>query len=99
MQLNDAVRKLLYTERAEPDRLMPRCTQWNTFPDEGWHDGDDELVDGVFVRKDAMISPPPIIHTFLPACVRMRWAKAPIDSVTKWTPAGTEARDGRLEKT
>ena len=27
-------------------------------------------------RKDPMISPPPIIQTFLPACVRRRSAKA-----------------------
>jgi hypothetical protein len=32
-------------------------------------------------RKDPMISPPPVIQTFLPACVRRRSAKAPIDSV------------------
>ena len=48
----------------------------NTFPDEGWHDGDDELVNRVLVRKDPMISPPPIIQTFFPACVRRRSAKA-----------------------
>ena len=34
-----------------------------------------------------------------PACVRRRSAKAPIDLVTKWTPAGTEAGGGRRENT
>jgi hypothetical protein len=35
MQLNDAVRKLLYTEQAERHLTMPRC-KGDTFPDEGW---------------------------------------------------------------
>ena len=50
-QLNDAVRKLLYTEQAERHRAMPRCKEWNAFPDEGWHDGDDELVNRVLVQE------------------------------------------------
>jgi len=44
MQLNDAVRKLSYTEQAERNLTTPRCKKGNTFPDEGWHNGDDELV-------------------------------------------------------
>jgi hypothetical protein len=38
-----------------------------------------------------MISPPPIIQMFLPACLRRRSAKALIDSLTNWTAAGNEA--------
>jgi len=100
MQLNDAVRELLYTERAARHLTMPRCKQRNTFPEEGWHDGDDELVNRGLVQEGPnVISPPPIIQTFLPACVRRRSAKARIDSVTKWTPAGMEAGGGRRENT
>ena len=99
MQLNDAVRKLLYTEQPERHLAMPRCKKRNAFADEGWHNGDDELVNRASSRKDPMISPPPIIQTFLPACVRRRSAKAAIDSVTKWTPAGTDAGGGRRENT
>src|SRR5215472_88629 len=51
MQLNDAVRKLLYTEQAERHVTMPRCKKGNTFPDEGWHDGDDGLVNRVLIQK------------------------------------------------
>src|SRR5207247_5868213 len=51
MQLNDAVRKLLYTEQAERHVTMPRCKKGNTFPDEGWHDGDDELVNRGLVEE------------------------------------------------
>jgi hypothetical protein len=51
MQLNDAVRKLLYTEQAERHLTMPRCKEGNAFPDEGWHDGDDELVNRVLVQE------------------------------------------------
>lgn len=50
-------------------------------------------------RNDAMMSPPPIIQMFLPACARSRSANAPIDSLTKWTPAGTDAGGGRRENT
>src|SRR5215470_13755017 len=53
MQLNDAVRKLLYAEQAERHLTMPRCKKGNTFPDEGWHDGDDELVNCGLVQKGA----------------------------------------------
>jgi len=51
MQLNDAVRKLLHTEQAERHLTMPRCKKGNTFPDEGWHDGDDELVNRGLVQE------------------------------------------------
>src|SRR2546423_1535895 len=51
MQLNDVVRKLLYTEQTERHLAMPRCKERNTFPDEGWHDGDDELVNRVIVQE------------------------------------------------
>src|SRR5215467_12950715 len=51
MQLNDAVRKLLYTEQAERHRTMPRCKKGNTFPDEGWHDSDDELFNRGLVQE------------------------------------------------
>ncbi len=51
MQLNDAVRKLLYTEQAERHFAMPRCKEGNAFPNEGRHDGDDELVDRLLVQK------------------------------------------------
>src|ERR1700732_3339522 len=51
VQLNDAVRKLLYTEQAERHRAMPRCKEWNALPDEGWHDSDDELVNRVLVQE------------------------------------------------
>src|SRR5260370_2937014 len=51
MQLNNAVRKLLYTEQAERHLPMPRCKKGNTFPDEGWHDGDDELVNRCLVQE------------------------------------------------
>jgi hypothetical protein len=51
MQLNGAVRKLLYTEQAERDLTMPRCKEGNAFPDEDWHNGDDELVDRVLVQE------------------------------------------------
>src|SRR2546430_9331785 len=51
MQLNDAVRKLSYTEQAERHLTMPRCKERNAFPDEGWHDGDDELVNRVLVQE------------------------------------------------
>src|SRR5215510_4942766 len=51
MQLNDAVRKFLYTEQAERHLTMPRCKKGNAFPDEGWHDGDDELVNRVLVQE------------------------------------------------
>jgi hypothetical protein len=50
-------------------------------------------------RKDPMISPPPIIQTFLPASVRMRSANAAMDPVTKWTPAGTNAGGDRRVNT
>jgi len=51
MQLNDAVRKLLYTEQAERYLAMARCNEGNAFPDESWHDGDDELVNRVRVQE------------------------------------------------
>src|SRR6516225_7795406 len=51
MQLNDAVWKLLYPEQAERHLTMPRCKKGNTFPDEGWHDGDDELVNRCLVQE------------------------------------------------
>src|SRR5438552_7883255 len=51
MQLNDAIRKLLYTEQAERHVAMPRCKEGNAFPDEGWHDGDDELINCVLVQE------------------------------------------------
>src|SRR5216684_7702367 len=51
MQLNDAVRKLLYTEQAERYLAMPGCKEGNAFPNEGRHDGDDELVDCLLVQK------------------------------------------------
>src|SRR5215813_9798974 len=51
MHLNDAVRKLLYTEQAERDLAMPRCKEGNAFPNEGWHDGDNELVKRVLVQE------------------------------------------------
>src|SRR5215469_11797942 len=51
MQLNDAVRKLLYTQQAKRHLTMPRCKKGNTFPNEGWHDGDDELVNRGLVQE------------------------------------------------
>src|SRR5947209_6818728 len=30
---------------------MPRCKEGNAFPDEGWHEGDDELVNRVLVQE------------------------------------------------
>src|SRR5258705_1126139 len=30
---------------------MPRCKKGNAFPDEGWHDGDDELVNRGLVQE------------------------------------------------
>jgi len=51
MQLNDAVRKSFYTEQAERHLTMPRRKQGNTCPDEGWHDGDDELINRGLVQK------------------------------------------------
>src|SRR5437868_5835469 len=51
MQLNHAVGKLLYTEQAERHRAMPRCEEGNAFPDEGWHERDDELVNRVLVQE------------------------------------------------
>jgi len=50
-------------------------------------------------RNDPMISPPPIIQTFLPVCLRARSAMALIGSVTNWTPAGADSRGGRRENT
>src|SRR5438105_1590534 len=51
MQLNDAIRKLLYPEQEERHLAMPRCKEGNAFPDEAWHDGDDELVNRVLVQE------------------------------------------------
>src|SRR5260370_41166587 len=51
MQLNDAVRKLLYSEQPERHLTMPRGKKGNTLPDEGWHDGDDELVNRGLVQE------------------------------------------------
>ena len=51
MQLNDAVRKLLYTEQAERYVTMPRCKKGDTFPDEDWHDCDDELINRGLVQE------------------------------------------------
>ena len=51
MQLHDAVRKLLYTQQAQPDLAMPRRQQRNPFSDEGRYDGEDELVDRALVEK------------------------------------------------
>src|SRR5687768_16138926 len=51
MQLYDVIGKLLYTEQAERHLTMPRCQEGNAFPDEGWHDGDDELVNRVLVQE------------------------------------------------
>src|SRR2546426_10566142 len=51
MQLNDTVRKLSYTEQAELHLTRPRCKEGNAFADEGWHDGDDELVNRVLVQE------------------------------------------------
>ena len=44
IELNDAVQELLYTEQAKRHRAMLWGKEWNAFPDEGRHDGDDELV-------------------------------------------------------
>ncbi len=51
MQLNDVIRKLLYTEQAERHFTMPRYQESNAFPDEDWHHGDDELVNRVLVQE------------------------------------------------
>ena len=51
MKLNDAVRKLLYTEQVERHLTMPRCKKGNTFPDESWHDGDDEFGNSPLIQK------------------------------------------------
>ena len=99
MQLNDAVRKLLYTEQRS---ATWRCLGARRGMPSPMKIGTTVMMNSSIAsssRKDPMISPPPIIQTFLPACVRRRSAKAPIDSVTKWTPAGTEAGGGRRENT
>src|SRR5260370_39258127 len=99
MQLNDAVRKLLYPEQAERHLAMPRCKKGNAFPNEGRHDGDDELVDRLLVQKgpdDLASAHHPDVLAGLQAEAS---AKAPIDSVTKWTPAGTEAGGRNRENT
>ena len=51
MQLNDAVWKSLYTEQTERHLAMPRCKEGNAFADEGWHDGDNELVDRRLIQE------------------------------------------------
>src|SRR5438445_115253 len=51
MQLNDAVRKLSYTEQAERHLTVPRCKEGNAFTNESWHHGDDELVNRVLVEE------------------------------------------------
>ena len=51
------------------------------------------------LRKDPMISPPPIIQMFLPAYLHRRSAKVAIDSLTNWTPAGTDAGGSWRENT
>ncbi len=58
MQLDNAVRKLLYTEQAERHLTMPRRKEGNAFADENGHDGDDELVDRLLVqeRRDDLAS-------------------------------------------
>ena len=51
VQLNDAVRKLLYAEQTEFHRTMPRRKEWDAFAYEGGHDGDDELVNRALVQE------------------------------------------------
>src|SRR5512142_1037921 len=51
MQLNDAVGKLPYTEQVQRHLTMPGCKEGNAFPDEGGHDGNDELVNRGLVQK------------------------------------------------
>ena len=51
MKLNDAVRKSLQGSQPQRHLTMPRCNEGNAFSDENRHDGDDELVDGVLVKK------------------------------------------------
>src|SRR5580700_10080847 len=53
MKLNDAVRKSL--QRSQPERQlpMPRCNEGNAIPDQRRHDGDDELINRVLVKKGA----------------------------------------------
>jgi hypothetical protein len=53
MQLNDAIRKLLYTEQTERHLTMPQCKQGDTFPDKDWRHGDDELVNRALVQERA----------------------------------------------
>src|SRR5262249_42944352 len=51
VQLNDAVRKLSYTEQPERHFAMLRRKEGNAVADERWHDGDDELVNRVLVKE------------------------------------------------
>ncbi len=51
MRLNDPIRKLLYAQQAERHGTMLRRKERNAFTDEGWYDGDDELVNRVLVQE------------------------------------------------
>lgn len=44
-------RPKIVVQEAERHVTMPGCKKGNTFPDEGWHDGDDELVNRGLVQK------------------------------------------------
>src|SRR5262249_37436981 len=37
--------------QAERHFTMPGCKKRNTFPDEGWHDRDDELINRILVQE------------------------------------------------
>jgi len=98
-QLNDAVRKLLYTEQAERHRAMPRCKEWNAFPDEGWHDGDDELVNRVLVKKGADDLTSAHHPDVLASLLTEAFGEGPDRLVTNCTPTGADAEGGRRENT
>src|SRR5215472_619452 len=75
-------RPKIVVQEAERHVTMPGCKKGNTFP---MKVGTTAMMNSSIAassRKDPMIPPPPIIQTFLPACVRRRSAKAPIDSVS-----------------
>src|SRR5215831_20553628 len=81
MQLNDAARKLLYRKRSATSRCRGARREIPSPMKVGTTVMMNSSIEASS-RKDPMIPPPPIIQTFLPACVRRRSAKAPIDSVS-----------------
>jgi hypothetical protein len=43
--------EIVVHRQAERHLTMPRCKEGHAFTDEGWHDGDDELVNRVLVQE------------------------------------------------